>query len=252
MAERTTYTPAFYARRGSVAADWWTLLHPPYTLWHLSYVVLGAALAPALDWTALGLAVLAFFLAVGVAAHALDELQGRPLGTGIADGVLRTVAGAALLGACALGVYGVLFHAGLNVALAVAVPVGAVLVVGYNLELLGGRLHNDRTFAWGWGGFPVAVGYVAQGPGLVWSSVAAAVAAVLAGVGTSYAQRRLSTPARTLRRRTSDVTGTMTGADGSVEPLDRAALLAPLEGALRALCWAVPLVALATLLSRLS
>jgi hypothetical protein len=250
MAERTTYTPAFYARRGGLAADWWTLLHPPYTVWHLSYVVLGAAMAPALDWTALGLAVLAFFLAVGVAAHALDELQGRPLGTGIGDGLLRAVASLALLAACALGVYGVLFHAGLNLALAVAVPVGALLVVGYNLELFGGRLHNDRTFAWGWGGFPVAVGYVAQAPGLVWSSAAAAVAAVLAGVGTSYAQRRLSTPARTLRRRTSDVTGTVTDADGRAEPLDRAALLAPLEGALRALSWAVPVVALATLLSR--
>ena len=35
--------PAFYARpsfasRGAIG-DWWTLLHPPYTLWHLSYVV---------------------------------------------------------------------------------------------------------------------------------------------------------------------------------------------------------------------
>ena len=78
------------------------------------------------------------------------------------------------LGACALGVYGVFFHAGTNWPLAVAIPVGAVLVVGYNLELFGGRLHNDHAFAWGWGGFPVAVGYVAQSPGLAWSSLAAA------------------------------------------------------------------------------
>ena len=251
MADRAAYTPAFYARRGGLAADWWTLLHPPYTLWHLSYVVLGAAMAPALDWTALGLAVLAFFLAVGLAAHALDELQGRPLGTAISDGVLRGVAAVALLGACALGVYGVFFHAGTNVALAVAVPVGAVLVVGYNLELFDGRLHNDHAFAWGWGGFPVAVGYVAQSPGLAGTSLAAAVAATLAGVGTSYAQRHLSTPARELRRRTNDVAGTLTHADGRVDHLDRAALLAPLEGALRALSWAVPVVAVAALLSRL-
>ena len=250
MADRAAYTPAFYARRGGLAADWWTLLHPPYTLWHLSYVVLGAAMAPALDWTALGLALLAFFLAVGLAAHALDELQGRPLGTTISDGVLRGVAAVALLVACALGLYGVFFHAGTNVALAVAIPVGAVLVVGYNLELLGGRLHTDRAFAWGWGGFPVAVGYVAQSPGLAGTSLAAAVAATLAGVGTSYAQRRLSTPARELRRRTNDVTGTLTHADGRVDRLDRAALLGPLEGALRALSWAVPVVAVAALLSR--
>jgi hypothetical protein len=251
MADRTAFTPAFYARRGGLAADWWTLLHPPYTLWHLSYVVLGAAMAPVLDWTALGLAVLAFFLAVGLAAHALDELQGRPLGTAISDQALRGVAVVALVGACALGVYGVFFHAGTNWPLAVAIPVGALLVVGYNLELAGGQLHNDHAFAWGWGGFPVAVGYVAQSPGLTWSSLAAAGAATLAGVGTSYAQRRLSTPARELRRRTNDVTGAITHADGRIDPLDRAALLAPLEGALRALSWAVPVVAVAALLARM-
>ena len=114
-----------------------------------------------------------------------------------------------------------------------------------------GRLHNDHAFAWGWGPLPVAVGYVAQSPGLAGTSFAAAVAATLAGIGTSYAQRRLSTPARELRRRTSDVAGTLTHADGRVDHLDRAALLAPLEGALRALSWAVPVVAVAALFSRL-
>ena len=130
------------------------------------------------------------------------------------------------------------------------VVLGPLLAVGYNLELFGGRLHNDQTFAWGWGGFPVAVGYVAQSPGLTWTSLAAAGAATLGGVGTSYAQRRLSTPARDLRRRTHDVAGTITHADGQVVPLDRVALLAPLEGALRALSWAVPVIAAAALLAR--
>jgi hypothetical protein len=251
MAEPRAAAPAFYARHGGRAADWWTLLHPPYTVWHLSYVVLGAAMAPLVDLGVLALSLLAFFLAVGLAAHALDELQGRPLGTGISDRTLRAVAGLALGGACLLGVVGVLFHGPLNWALALAVPVGALLVVGYNLELFGGRLHTDAGFAWAWGGFPVAVGFVAQSPSLTWASAGAAVAATAAGVGTSYAQRRLSTPARALRRRTADVTGGLTRSDGSVEPLDRAALLAPLEGALRALSWAVPVVAVAALLTHL-
>jgi hypothetical protein len=250
MAEPRAAAPAFYARRGGRAADWWTLLHPPYTLWHLSYVVLGAAMAPVVDPVALVLSVLAFFLAVGLAAHALDELQDRPLGTRITDRTLRSVAVVALAGACALGVVGVFFWEQVNWALAVAIPVGALLVVGYNLELFGGRLHTDWAFAWGWGGFPVAVGFVAQSPALTWPLLGAALAATLAGVGTSYAQRHLSTPARSLRRRTAAVTGTVTGLDGSVEPLDRAALLLPLEGALRAMSWAVPAVALAALLAR--
>jgi hypothetical protein len=242
--------PAFYARRGGAAADWWTLLHPPYTVWHLSYVVLGAAMAPQTDWGALGLSVLAFFLAVGLAAHALDELTGRPLGTGIRDATLWAVAGAALAGAGALGIVGVFFWDGTNWPLAVAIPVGVLLVVGYNLELFGGRLHTDAAFAWGWGGFPVAVGFVAQSPPLSWTVAGAGVAATLAGVGTSYAQRHLSTPARDLRRRTAAVAGSLTRRDGTVEPVDAGTLLRPLEGALRALSWAVPVVAVAALLAR--
>src|SRR4051794_19000439 len=249
MAEPATSTsPAFYARRGGRAADWWRRPHPPYTLWHLSYVVLGAALAESLDWTALAASVLAFFLAVGIAAHALDELTGRPLGTRISDGVLRLVAATATAGACALGVAGTFFHGDPNWWLLAAIPVGAVLLVGYNLELFSGRLHTDAVFAWGWGGFPLAVGFVAQAPPVDWSRCVAAATAVLAAVGTSYAQRRLSTPARTLRRRTSEVSGTIWRPDGSAEVLDRAALLAPLEGALRTLSWVLPACAVAALL----
>lgn len=248
-AESGAAAPAFYARRGGRLADGWTLLHPPYTLWHLSYVVLGAAMAPTVDLAALGLSLLAFLLAVGLAAHALDELRGRPLRTQITDRTLQLVAVVALGSACVLGVVGVFYGSSVNWPLAVAIPLGAALVVAYNLELLEGRLHTDWVFAWGWGGFPVAVGFVAQSPHPAWASSSAAVAATLAGVGTSYAQRRLSTPARELRRRTADVTGTLTRLDGSVHPVDRTVLLAPLEGALRTLSWAIPLVAVAALLS---
>jgi hypothetical protein len=251
MPEPASLSPAFYARRGGGAADWWTLLHPPYTLWHLSYVVLGAAMAPHLDRPALAWSVVAFFLAVGVAAHAFDELQGRPLATRISDTSLQVVGGAALVAACALGVAGVFFHGSVNWWLLASVPVGVLLVVGYNLELFGGRLHSDAVFAWGWGGFPVAVGFIAQSPQVTWSSVTAAVLATLAGVGTSYVQRSLSTPARALRRRTSEVTGAIRRVDGTVVDLDRTTLLAPLENALRALSWVVPAVAAAALVARL-
>jgi hypothetical protein len=241
--------PAFYARQGTAVSDWWTLLHPPYTVWHLSYVVLGAAVAPTRDWGALGLSVLAFFLAVGLAAHALDELQGRPLKTSIGSRTLWAVAGLALAGALALGVIGAFFWDGTNWALLVAMPVGMTLVVGYNLELFGGSLHSNHVFAWAWGGFPVVIGYLAQSPPLSGRLLVAAAAATLAGVGTSYAQRSLSSPARQLRRRTSSVMGSITTSDGVTVPLDRTALLAPLEGALRALSWAVPMAAIALLLA---
>ena len=103
--ERVAESPAYYARRGGRLADCWTLLHPPYTLWHLSYAVLGAALAPRLSWTALLLTVLAFFLAVGVAAHALDEREGHPLGTDFDDRSLVIVDTLTLVMTLALGIY---------------------------------------------------------------------------------------------------------------------------------------------------
>jgi hypothetical protein len=250
MVERPQATtgPAYYARRGGRLADCWTLLHPPYTLWHLSYVVLGAALAPRVELTPLVLSVLAFFLAVGVAAHALDERAGRPLGTGLTDRALEMAAVAALLAAAVLGGYGAFLWDGPDWALAAAIPVGVLLVVGYNLELFGGRLHNDLTFALAWGGFPTVVGFLAQSPS-GWSRVPAAVAATCAAVALTYAQRRLSTPARDLRRRTEVVTGEVRRVDGSVVPVDVPTLLAPLEGALRALSHAVPLLAVALLLT---
>jgi hypothetical protein len=241
--------PSFYARRGGPLADWWTLLHPPYTLWHLSYVVLGAAVAPSRDWAALAFSILAFFLAVGLAAHAFDEVHDRPLDTGIGTTTLWVVATTALTGAIALGLVGVLAHGRLNWPLAVCIPLGTILVVGYNLELFGGRLHTDLTFAGGWGGFPILVGFLAQSPTWTWPSLMAILAATLGGVGTAHAQRHLSTPARRLRRRTLEVTGTATQTDGGVSPIDRDTLLAPLEGALLALSWAVPLIALAALLA---
>ena len=81
----TPYPPAFYASKAGAWGDWWTLLHPPYTAWHLSYVVMGAALAPRFELFRLAATLLAFFFAVGLAAHALDEYHSRPLRTAIPE-----------------------------------------------------------------------------------------------------------------------------------------------------------------------
>jgi xanthine/uracil permease len=192
---------------------------------------------------------LAFFLAVGLAAHALDELNGRPLRTAIADRMLWGVAVGALAGAVTLGAVGV---ARRGPALIPFIVVGVGLVLGYNLELFGGRLHTDLCFAAAWGGFPVVVGFVAQAPPLTGAAVAALAAAAIAAVALSYAQRCLSTPARIIRRRTRELTGVATLYDGTKHTLDRVTLLVPLEKALQAMSWAVPLLAAALVLARLS
>ena len=80
--------PAFYAMRPGGWRDYVTVLHLPYTAWNLSYVALGAALAPHFRTGRMLWTMAAFALALGVAAHVLDELNGRPLRTKIASGVL--------------------------------------------------------------------------------------------------------------------------------------------------------------------
>ena len=233
---------AFYSvgRGTGGLGDWVTLLHPPYTLWHLSYVAIGAAVMPPLVLWRLGGTLLAFFLAVGIGAHALDELHGRPLGTGINGALLVITAVVSITAAMAMG----LLYGGWK--LLPFVLVGAVLVFGYNLELFGGILHSDVGFALSWGAFPVLVGAYAQH----WTlSLAAGVAAV-AAFFLSLGQRALSTPARTLRRRVTRVAVRVTFTDGSVRELGRAELLSPLERALRFFVCATSAVAVAMVLAR--
>jgi hypothetical protein len=237
--------PAFYAARRGGARDWWTLLHPPYTAWHLSYVVLGAVLAPRVSLQRLLATLLAFFLAVGLAAHALDELHGRPLRTRIPASVLVTAVVLGLTGAVALGIAGV---TRVGAALVPFLVVGPLLVLAYNAELFGGVVHTDVGFAAAWGAFPVLTAYVAQTGNLALAPLLAAGAALC----LSLAQRRLSTPARLLRRRVERVQGTLTLSDGTTEPIDRQLLLGPLESALRVMSWAMVALAAGLAVARMT
>jgi hypothetical protein len=231
--------PAWYALSGGGWRDYVTLLHPPYTAWHLSYVVIGGCLAPVVSWERLGAVVLAFALAVGVGAHALDELNGRPLRTRIPDRVLAWLAGVCIAGAGAIGVLGaVLFEPWL----ALLIPVGLFLVLGYNLELAGGRFHSDLWFGLAWGGFPVLNGYAAVAGNLSVVAVLAAVFAVL----LSLAQRVLSTQVRFVRRKVALVSGVLVLTDGSRQELDARRLTSAPETGLRLLSLAI--VALAATL----
>ena len=224
-----TTRPAFYALTPGGWRDYVTLLHPPYTAWHLSYVVLGAALAPEWRPGVLGLALAAFFLGMGVAAHALDELQGRPLQTRIGRRTLLALASVSLLGAAAIGV-GTALHTSLW--LLVFVAVGAFIVVAYNLELFGGAFHGTLWFALAWGALPVLATYFAAAEAIRGEAVFAAVFAAL----VSWAQRVLSTPVRMQRRQ-----------EGALTPLGR-----QFELGLRLLSAAMVALAVALVLLRVT
>ena len=218
--------PAFYALAGGSWRDYVTLLHPPYTVWHLSYVAIGAALAPHMEWGLLGWTTLAFLLAMGIGAHALDELNGRPLRTAIPAPVLVGLAAVSIAAACAIGVVAA---AGTTWWLLLFIVFGAFIAVAYNLELFGGAFHSDLWFAASWGAFPVLTAYFAAAERLRGEAFAAAAFALL----MSLAQRTLSSEVRFARRNAGDL-----------------AAARPAELALQLLSAALPALAGALLLAR--
>jgi hypothetical protein len=206
-------------------------------------VALGAGLAERTDGGRLAWTLLAFLLAVGIAAHCLDELNGRPLATQLPSSSLVSASAVSLAGAAAIGLWGV---ASIGAFLVPFVLIGVALVLAYNLEWGGGSIHNDLGFAVAWGAFPVLASAASQG-GI---DLAVAGAAAFATI-TSLAQRTLSNEVRAVRRRAVAVHGEVAWRDGTRTPLDPAALTRPEERALLLLAaahvlLAVVLVALAT------
>ena len=224
--------PAFYALAPGGWRDYVTLLHAPYTLWHLSYVAIGAALAPQYETTRLLWTLAAFALAMGVGAHALDELNGRPLQTAIPSVILAALATVSIAAATTIGIGAALAW---TLWLLPLIAFGAFIAVAYNLELAAGRFHGDHWFALSWGAFPLLTAYVATAEEIRTEAVIGAFAAYL----LSLAQRRLSTQVRTVRRRVAYVEGRIEYHDGTSTPLTPADLIEAPEGALRMLTGAV-------------
>ena len=231
---------AFYALRPGGWRDYWTLLHPPYTLWLLSNALLGAAIAPAPDPRIVAGGVLAFALAVGVAAHAFDELQGRPLSTRIPSPLLAALGTLALAVAVGLGIAALPV---VGVGLLAFIAAGAALVIGYAFEAP--VIHSDLGFALAWGAFPALT--------LAYATGAPAVPAIAVAAGAAFlslAQRRLSTRVRAIRRKAVSVGGEIRYRDGTREPVDARSLIAAPEAGLRLLWPAIALLALGLLLAR--
>jgi hypothetical protein len=241
----TEARPAFYALAEGGWRDYVTVVHVPYTAWHLSYVAIGAALTPEFALDRLLPTLAAFFLAVGIGAHALDELTGRPLRTRIPNSVLAGLAIVSIAGAVAIGIVGAVT---VDAWIGAFVVVGAFIVVAYNLESFGGRFHGDTWFALSWGAFPLLTGFFACAGTLDGAAALGGGAAF----ALSLAQRRLSTRVRDLRRQVVRVSGELERLDGSREELTPAFLIAAEEAALRALVGATVALAAALVIMRVA
>ena len=229
--------PAFYALRPGGWRDLVTVLHPPYTAWHLANVGFGAAAAAQIHTDRFVATLAAFFLALGISAHALDELNGRPLKTQLSDRALTALARISLAGAIGVGIAGCII---VSPTLIPFVLAGAFFVVAYNLELFGGRFHTDFWLAFAWAAFPALTSWWVNTLSLASLKVDVAGVLVAAGCfGLVSVQRTLSTPVRRLRRQTVSVTGQQRLEDGTVIPLTTEEISGPLDASLRGLSWAV-------------
>jgi hypothetical protein len=240
--------PAFYALRPGGWRDLVTVLHPPYTAWHLSNVAFGAAAATEIHTDRFVMTLAAFFLAVGIGAHVLDELNGRPLGTQLSERTLVGLAVCSIGAAIGIGIAGCIIVSATLVPFVVA---GGFIVVAYNLELFGGRFHTDFWLAAAWGAFPALTSWWVNT--LSFGSAKTVVAGALVAVGCyglTRVQRRLSTPVRRLRRKTISVSGEQRLEDGTVIPLSPSELAGPLDASLRGLSWAVVVLSIGLVVIR--
>ena len=236
-------TPSWYLINShQLWARWFNIIHWPYLNWHLSYPLLGIALAQEVQWGLVPYVVLAFFLGMGIAAHCFDLLRGDPLRLGLPRAQLWTVGLISLAGACGIGLWKVA-DGSVSYWLLGLIPLGALLALGYGLEWPG--FHGDWQFAAWWAVFPMVVGYLAMGIALD----PILPLGCLFAYATATAQRILSSRTRFLRRVVRELTTTgRVGGNHMVWGVNW--VLGPLDGALAIFRLALPLLALTLLLER--
>jgi hypothetical protein len=192
--------PVWYAGSDNALGELWTMLHLPYTSMVLSFVVVGAALAPRISWILLGGTLLAYFLGLGIGSHFLDQLPG--MGSRYVrhwpDGALWFGGFLSLGVAVAIGVVGAIWFVGISLLLLVGVQ--ATCAVGYPLaRWFGGALHRDSVFAVSWGSLPFLTSYYAQAGTIDLVSILVAItfgAVAVLEIRLSRASRRLRAQAR--------------------------------------------------------
>lgn len=190
--------PTWYAGGDSWYGELWTMLHPPYTLMVLSFVIVGAVLSSSLSFVVLLATLLAYFLGLGVGAHFLDQLPG--MGSRYVQHWPPSALWAIGLGSLGAGVgLGVLGAAVLHEPyLLVLVAFEGVVAVGYPLApIFRGAFHRDSVFAIAWGSLPCLTSYYAQAGSISATALLAAGSIAVVAVveiRVSRASRRRRSP----------------------------------------------------------
>ena len=242
---------AWYARGGSKLGELYTIMHLPYTSMVLSYVLIGAAVSPSFYPNRVIATLLAYFLGLGLSAHALNELHARHWGETLSKRELETLFAASLIGAILIGAFGmVVLYATSGALLAPLVLLAFIFLetfflFAYNIDFSGGRFHTDLAFAFSWAALPVLVSYYVN-------ALTITVVALLVAVGmaaTAGIEINLSRWCKDFRRKSSLTQ--MQLADGTKLSLNTAELIAKPEKALKLIVVAVDLLAIGLTIHKL-
>lgn len=242
---------AWYARTGGKFQELYTIIHFPYTSMVLSYVLIGAAISRAIYADRIVLTLAAYFLGLGLSAHALNELHARHWGQALTRRDLQVLFVAPLVGALLIGAYGgfILYTASGSVlpplVLLVLIFLETFFLFAYNIDLAGGKFHNDLTFAFSWAALPVLVSYYANA--LTITPDAALIA--LAMAATAAIEINLSRWCKDYRRK-SPLTE-IRFADETKLRLSTSELIGKPEKSLKMIVVAVDLVAIGLFVHRL-
>lgn len=151
---------AWYHLEGSKKAELWTILHLPYTLMCIAFLAVGFAIHKPVNWELFGAAILAYFLGLGLAAHAFDQLSltGSRYVKYLTRRELLAIGISSLITAIAIGVFYMVKYSLWH--LIWLIPLQAIFAIGYPIgETFRGKLHNDISFSFSFGALPPLVGF---------------------------------------------------------------------------------------------
>jgi hypothetical protein len=177
------------------------MLFLPYTGMCISFTIIGSMLSESIAWDRVLSIFIIYFLALGVSAHAADNLGSKkikPWGNFFSTFELRLMVIGGLSVSYILGIYYIITFAPLLLIIAI---IEGFFLFAYNFELFNGLFHNNFWFAVSWGGLPLLAGFVIQTNSI---SVLSLISSIMAFL-VAYTEIRISRKYKELKRKPQDV-----------------------------------------------
>jgi hypothetical protein len=177
------------------------MLFLPYTGMCISFTIIGSMLSESIAWDRVLSIFIIYFLALGVSAHAADNLGSKkikPWGNFFSTFELRLMVIGGLSVSYILGVYYIIIVAPLLLIIAI---IEGFFLFAYNFELFNGLFHNNFWFAVSWGGLPLLAGFIIQTNSI---SVLSLISSIIAFL-VAYTEIRISRKYKELKRKPQDV-----------------------------------------------